>query len=214
MLSEWNSFVCRKLTVILCFLLHKKLENYLLSASAKLLQSCPFLCNPIPCQTPLSKEFSRQEYWSGLPHPLPGDCPNPGIKPKSHVSCIGRQILYHQHHLRNLIEGISIVHIRPNCVALTKNRKKEKKCSPQQSVLAFKAIERKLTITFSDGEDEWELEHLAVFTRETVLFSFGFKTSSLASIWSCMWSSFEVIRVQGAELPPQVGRPGIFPRSK
>ena len=27
--------------------------------------------------------FSRQEYWSGLPFPSPGDLPNPGIKPRS-----------------------------------------------------------------------------------------------------------------------------------
>ena len=27
--------------------------------------------------------FSRQEYWSGLPLPSPGDLPNPGIKPRS-----------------------------------------------------------------------------------------------------------------------------------
>ena len=31
-------------------------------------------------QVPLSMEFSRQEYWSGLPFPSPGDLPNPGIK--------------------------------------------------------------------------------------------------------------------------------------
>ena len=31
-------------------------------------------------------EFSRQEYWSGLPFPTPGDLSNPGIKPKSSVS--------------------------------------------------------------------------------------------------------------------------------
>ena len=34
-------------------------------------------------QTPLSVGFSRQEYWSGLPFPPPGDLPNPGITPKS-----------------------------------------------------------------------------------------------------------------------------------
>ena len=34
-------------------------------------------------QAPLSMEFSRQEYWSGLPFPIPGDLPNPGIKPTS-----------------------------------------------------------------------------------------------------------------------------------
>ena len=29
--------------------------------------------------------FSRQEYWSGLPFPLPGDLPDPGIEPESPV---------------------------------------------------------------------------------------------------------------------------------
>ena len=37
-------------------------------------------------QAPLSVEFSRQEYWSGLPFPPPGDLPNPGIEPASLVS--------------------------------------------------------------------------------------------------------------------------------
>ena len=32
-------------------------------------------------QTPLSLGFSRQEYWSGLPFPFPGDLPDPGIEP-------------------------------------------------------------------------------------------------------------------------------------
>ena len=36
-------------------------------------------------QAPLSMEFSRQEYWSGLPFPSPGDLPGPGIKPGSPV---------------------------------------------------------------------------------------------------------------------------------
>ena len=35
------------------------------------------------CQAPLSTEFSRQEYWNGLPCPSPGDLPNPGIEPRS-----------------------------------------------------------------------------------------------------------------------------------
>ena len=34
-------------------------------------------------QAPLSMGFSRQEYWSGLPFPPPGDLPEPGIKPVS-----------------------------------------------------------------------------------------------------------------------------------
>ena len=34
-------------------------------------------------KAPLSMEFSRQEYWSGLPFPSPGDLPNSGIEPGS-----------------------------------------------------------------------------------------------------------------------------------
>ena len=37
----------------------------------------------LPCSPPLSMEFSRQEYWSGLPCPTPKYLPNPGIKPGS-----------------------------------------------------------------------------------------------------------------------------------
>ena len=37
--------------------------------------------------------FSRQEYWSGQPFPPPGDLPDPVIEP--HISCIGKQSLYH-----------------------------------------------------------------------------------------------------------------------
>ena len=37
-------------------------------------------------QALLSMEFSQQEYWSGLPFPIPGDLPNPGIEPRSPVS--------------------------------------------------------------------------------------------------------------------------------
>ena len=41
-------------------------------------------------QAPLRWGFSRQEQWSGLPCPPPGDLPNPGIEP--YVSCIGRWV--------------------------------------------------------------------------------------------------------------------------
>ena len=37
----------------------------------------------VACQAPLSMGFSRQEYWSWLPFPLPGDLPDPGVKPMS-----------------------------------------------------------------------------------------------------------------------------------
>ena len=38
------------------------------------------------CQAPLSVEFPRQEYWSGLPFSSPGNLPDPGIEPMSLVS--------------------------------------------------------------------------------------------------------------------------------
>ena len=37
----------------------------------------------VACQAPLSMGFSKQEYWSGLPCPPPGDLPDPGIEPAS-----------------------------------------------------------------------------------------------------------------------------------
>ena len=48
-------------------------------------KSCQTLASPwaVACQAPLSVGFSRQEYWSGLPFPSPGDLPNLGIEPSS-----------------------------------------------------------------------------------------------------------------------------------
>ena len=37
----------------------------------------------VDCQSPLSMEFSRQEYWTELPFPSPGDLPDPGTEPGS-----------------------------------------------------------------------------------------------------------------------------------
>ena len=37
----------------------------------------------VACQAPLSMEFSRHEYWSGLPFPSSGDLPDPGLEPVS-----------------------------------------------------------------------------------------------------------------------------------
>ena len=48
-------------------------------------KSCPTLATPWPValQALLCLGFSRQEYWSGLPFPSPGDLPNPGIEHQS-----------------------------------------------------------------------------------------------------------------------------------
>ena len=64
----------------------KQKQNMLRSESeSEVAQSCPTLCDPwtVAHQAPLSVGLSRQEYWSGLPFPSPGDLPDPGIEPRS-----------------------------------------------------------------------------------------------------------------------------------
>ena len=48
-------------------------------------QSCPFFVTPwtVARQTSLSMGFSRQEYWSGIALPSPGDLPGPRTEPRS-----------------------------------------------------------------------------------------------------------------------------------
>ena len=53
--------------------------------SRKMLSRVQLFATPwtVAHQAPPSMEFSRQEYWSGLPFPSPGDLPNPGIEAES-----------------------------------------------------------------------------------------------------------------------------------
>ena len=78
------------------------LHSYLLwSQYLSLLCCCCFVVKSCPTpwagvhQGPLSMGFLRQEYWSRLPFPSPGDLPDPGTKPvfPARISC--RQIVYH-----------------------------------------------------------------------------------------------------------------------
>ena len=57
----------------------------MLISESEVAQSCPTLCDlwTVAHQAPPSMGFSRQEYWSGLPFPSPGDLPDPGIGPRS-----------------------------------------------------------------------------------------------------------------------------------
>ena len=50
----------------------------------------------VTCQPPLSMGFSKQEYWSRLPCSLPGDLPNPGIKPGFPASQVDSLLLSHR----------------------------------------------------------------------------------------------------------------------
>ena len=69
-------WVCAHVCVCMCVCVHASIQS---------LQLCPALGNPMACKSPGSsvKEFSRQEYWSGLPCPPPGNLPDPGIEPTS-----------------------------------------------------------------------------------------------------------------------------------
>ena len=64
----------------------KLLQSHLFATPWTVAQKLRLLC---------PRGFSRQDYWSGLLCPPPGNLPNPGIEPVSYVSCIGRWVLYH-----------------------------------------------------------------------------------------------------------------------
>ena len=71
--------------ISLCYSLELCIQMGLSFLFSFAFQSCLTLCNPMDCSPPGSSfmGFSRQEYWSGLPFPSPGDLPNPGIEPGS-----------------------------------------------------------------------------------------------------------------------------------
>ena len=94
-------FVTPKMTILTCT-----------CVSVLAAQSCLTLCNPwtVAGQVPLSIEFSRQESWSGLPFPSPGNLLTQGSNPGL-LHC--RQSLYHlshqespYHHLWRLITSV------------------------------------------------------------------------------------------------------------
>ena len=65
--------------------LFRGLPGFFLQLKVKSLSRVQLFATPWPVarQAPPSMGFSRQEYWSGLPFPPPGDLPDPGIEPKS-----------------------------------------------------------------------------------------------------------------------------------
>ena len=73
------------LTIFLQHLIFGKFWLFMLWSSLSCFSCVQLFVTPwtVAHQVPLSVEFSRQEYWSGLPFPPPGDLPDPGIKPMS-----------------------------------------------------------------------------------------------------------------------------------
>ena len=76
----WNPPICLLHPTNIFIFLHACLSHF----------SCVHLCvtpwTSRACQASLFMEFSRQEYWSGLPCPPPGDLPDPGNEPVSLLS--------------------------------------------------------------------------------------------------------------------------------
>ena len=76
----------------------RELKPHCVCVRAKSLQSCPNSATPwtVAHQAPLSMGFSREEYWSGLPSPSPGDLPDPQIEPASLTSpALAARFFYH-----------------------------------------------------------------------------------------------------------------------
>ena len=85
---------------------------------------CPTLVTPWTAahQAPLCMELSRQESWSGLPFPSPGDPPNPGIKPGScalqvdslPIELLGIDIQYTSVHSIQFNQYLLIIKLQPH----------------------------------------------------------------------------------------------------
>ena len=59
----------------------------------------------VACQAPLSMELSRQEHWSGLPFPTPGDLPEPGTEHRSPALQADFYCLSHQGNPQAIIKS-------------------------------------------------------------------------------------------------------------
>ena len=84
--KDWASKISVSILQLLCFVFPLW--------TSEVAQLCPTLCDPMDCsiQASPSMGFSRQEYWSGLPFPSPGDLPDSGIECRS--PAYYRQLLY------------------------------------------------------------------------------------------------------------------------
>ena len=75
--SDWQL----KSVMVRVLISHISVNTTESESESEVAQSCPTLCDPMDCvahQAPLSMGFSRQEYWSGLPFPSPGNLPRTG----------------------------------------------------------------------------------------------------------------------------------------
>ena len=81
--SCWTS--CNPMNFSVHGLLQAGIQEWVKWSEVKLLSRVQLFATPwtVPYQASLSMGFPRQEHWSGLPFPSPGDLPDPGIEPRS-----------------------------------------------------------------------------------------------------------------------------------
>ena len=74
--------MCIYTTLLIYYLYYKtEKQTFMKVRLSQLLSLVQLFATPwtVGCQAPLSMGFPRQEYWSGVPFPTPGDLPDPGI---------------------------------------------------------------------------------------------------------------------------------------
>ena len=81
--NYWAFCMCQAVYTYIIKLLNDE-ESHSLKVKVKSLSRVQLFATPwtVALQAPLSMGFFRQEYWSGLPFPSPGDIPDPGIEPR------------------------------------------------------------------------------------------------------------------------------------
>ena len=95
-------------------------------------------------------EFSRQEYWSGLPCPPPRDFPNPGIEPSSfvsYVSCISSRVFLPLSTTSKVPIGLGLSLIRLHSNLITSG----KTLFPNKVTLTYSLASNDLEISFTWG---------------------------------------------------------------
>ena len=102
LLSDLHTQSCKQLCLSGLCKRQLSLENSFIKSMHACMQACCrfsrvrlFGLYGPTCRAPQSVGFFRQEYWSGLPCPPPGDLPYPGIEPRSPESSALQAILYH-----------------------------------------------------------------------------------------------------------------------
>ena len=83
--SFYFSFCWVSISQVFAHSLVSSVSPFLWLKESEVTQSCPTLCDPMDCSPPGSSVhgISQAGYWSGLPFPLPGELPDPMVKPSS-----------------------------------------------------------------------------------------------------------------------------------